>query len=231
MSISLNHYRGSDQSLNYTFPMPYIYYKGKRIEADSSLINGKFYTSRFLTVKLTFSANPRVESETNVARQGMPELNWTFGVGPLLVFHIIKTPRFDFQLEHAIRREFETDFKYTKAIGISQASYITFRKNQIGPRDWSMEVAFGYLQGDKNLHNYFYTVDPAFANGGRPAYQAKGGFSGKTVIATYRNSWGNVLIFPFVRYDDLSGAVFEDSPLVKKKSYFMGGAGLFYLFD
>jgi len=34
----------------------------------------------------------------------------------------------------------------------------------------------------------------------------------------------------FVRYDNLSGAIFEDSPLVRKKDYLAGGIAITWVF-
>ena len=34
----------------------------------------------------------------------------------------------------------------------------------------------------------------------------------------------------FVRYDNLNGAVFEDSPLVRQKSYLAGGLAITWIF-
>ncbi|MBE9503673.1 MAG: MipA/OmpV family protein, partial [Proteobacteria bacterium] len=55
-------------------------------------------------------------------------------------------------------------------------------------------------------------------------YDAHGGYNG-TRLTFYTNrrfdhSWFGF----FARYDTLAGATFEDSPLVKQKSYFFIGA-------
>ena len=52
-------------------------------------------------------------------------------------------------------------------------------------------------------------------------------FSRLTLTANrrFRTFW----VGAFARYDNLSGAVFEDSPLVKRKDSFMAGVGIAWI--
>ncbi len=226
ISLRTNHYRGSDQEIDYHFPMPYIYYQGEKIKADNGIINGKFFDSRFLSIQLTMSAGPRVEQEENDARQGMPELLWNMGIGPMAVIHIIRSDNFILQIEHAIRREFETDFSYTRGFGTTNVTYLT-----IGMKGetWSFEYAIGKLHGDQDYHNYYYGIEPEYATADRPIYNATSGNSGIVQILAIKKQLGDFMLFPFARYDNIENAVFTDSPLVKKERYLMVGIGMFYL--
>jgi outer membrane protein len=229
VSFRTNHYRGSDQDIDYHFPLPYFYYQGENFEADSAMINGKLLDTRFLSIQLTMSAGPGVESESNIARSGMPELDWTFGIGPMAILHIIRSQRFDIQIESAIRREFKTDFSFTKAIGTSRVTYLTFKLKPATVTDWSAELAIGQLHGDEDLHGYFYNVDSKHATADRLQFTATGGKSGKTYLFYLKKRFGSFLFFPFVRYDDLEDVVFKESPLVKQNKYLIVGLGLFHL--
>lgn len=226
IGFDVNHYRGSDQVKTYNLYVPYVYYQSNTFNADAAMINTRFIRSRFFSMQLSMGANPSVESKENKARQGMPELNYNFGLGPMAIIHILKDPIFTVQIEFSLRQEFETDFSFARAFGTTQTTYLTFKSRQA---TWSIELALGRMYADKSFHEYYYNVDPEYATADRPSYQAQGGYSGDVVIFSGKKKFGDFLIYPFARYDNLTDAVFVDSPLIKKKDYLMVGIGLFYL--
>ena len=67
--------------------------------------------------------------------------------------------------------------------------------------------------------SYFYSVAPEFATATRPAYEAPGGYAGWRAIAAFSRRFGNAWLGAFVRYDDLHGAVFAPSPLVRQRNH------------
>ncbi|MFH1603183.1 MAG: MipA/OmpV family protein, partial [Pseudomonadota bacterium] len=70
---------------------------------------------------------------------------------------------------------------------------------------------------------YFYSVLPQYAQPNRGAYDARGGYSGMQYLASLSRRYGSAWIGAYVRRDDLRGAVFERSPLVKSSSYVSAG--------
>jgi outer membrane scaffolding protein for murein synthesis (MipA/OmpV family) len=84
-------------------------------------------------------------------------------------------------------------------------------------------MAAGLLFANERQHDYYYQVDPAFATPARPAYDADGGFSGSrfgfALTGRKRDLWAAL----FLRYDNLSGAEFEDSPLVRTRHSLTAG--------
>ena len=226
IGFDVNHYKGSDQSKKYNLYMPYVYYQSENVTADAGIINTRFIRSKYFSMQLTMGANPSVESDSNVARNGMPELLYNFGVGPMAIIHLIKENTFQMQIEHSLRREFETDFSFTKAFGTTNTTYLTTRAQG---KTWSIEIALGKMYGDKDFHEYYYNVDDEYITGDRSAYQAESGFSGDVVIISAKKQFGDFLLFPFLRYDNIKDAAFNDSPLVKKDEYLLVGLGVFYL--
>lgn len=224
--LKVHHYRGSDQTKDYNFYVPYIYYKSENIEAEGAFIDTSFYKSRFLTMKFSIVVGPNVESETNRARKGMPELNYNLGIGPMAIFHIIKGPRFFLEIDSSVRQEFETDFQYTAAIGKTNTTYLTTRYKV---RDFSIELGLGKMNADEDFHGHYYDVADKYATPARPSYDSDGGFSGNIILLSMKKKFGDILINGFIRHEDLSGTVFEDSPLVKQTDYYFFGLGVFYL--
>ena len=227
LGIKTLHYAGSDQTKDYNLALPYVYYKGDTVEAENGFLNTTFLSTRFLSIKLSFGINPEVESETNKARTGMDKLNYNFGIGPIAIFHIIKGESFSMQLESNIRREFETDFQYTSAFGVTQTNYLRF---SFKGESWSSELSFGKIYGDVGYHKYYYEVATEFATADRAAYEAKEGNTGNIAIFSFKKRIGDFLFIPFVRHINIKDAVYVDSPLVKQDEYYLFGMGFFYLF-
>jgi outer membrane protein len=80
------------------------------------------------------------------------------------------------------------------------------------------------------IRDSFYTVEPAYATGVRPAYFAGGGYSGSAFSASLSKKYKQFIFNIFVRTDFLEGAVIEDSPLVKAKTTVMSGFNISWIF-
>jgi hypothetical protein len=69
-------------------------------------------------------------------------------------------------------------------------------------------------------------VAPQFATPQRPAYEAHGGYAGLFSIVSLSRRFDGYWVGAFLRADTLRGAVFDDSPLVRRESYVAGGAAI-----
>jgi len=88
----------------------------------------------------------------------------------------------------------------------------------------------GPVFADRKYHDYFYGVDAAYATATRPAYQARGGYAGWRALAATSRRFGITWVGAFLRYDSLSGAVFDDSPLMRSKHAVTAGIGISWVF-
>lgn len=132
-----------------------------------------------------------------------------------------------FKLSLGADPNFENDLDYTAAFGITQTTYLS---TKILGESWSFELSYGIANADRDYHAYYYTVESEFVTNEREAYKAKSGFSSRVTILTIKKQFGDFLLFPFVRYENLEGSVIEDSLLVKQTDNYFYGMGLFYLF-
>ena len=92
-----------------------------------------------------------------------------------------------------------------------------------GMTGWNMGLLAGPIFGDRKQHEYFYTVAPQFATPDRSGYEARRGYAGTQALLSLSKRFPSFWVGGFVRYDTLRGAVFADSPLVKRNSYVAGG--------
>ena len=63
-----------------------------------------------------------------------------------------------------------------------------------------------------------------------PVYSASGGYSGTVIVASLSRRFNRIWMGGFVRYDNLSGADFDNSPLVETEHSLMGGFAVSWIF-
>jgi len=226
--LSIPHYRGSDQVKQFAIPIPYVQYSGKRFKFDRD--GGRFYLYDFGASKLDISmdfAFP-VNSDDNIARENMPDLNPVVEIGPRLVFDPYSNKNKSFRIQFALplRMAIATNIVETQTLGWTFAPYMQFRFINYA----NTALTIGPYWATDKYHDYFYQVVPQYATVQRPYYDAKGGYGGSRISLTSRKRFKKIWVGIFARYDFLSGAVYEDSPLVKQKTAFMVGFGVAYVF-
>ena len=229
-------YRGADQSRGYIYPFPYVVYRGDFFKIDRYGIRTLFIDTDRVELDLSGYGTPPVDSSKNTARQGMPDLNPTIEVGPAVNITLARdkptsyTYRLDLRLP--VRAAFATNL-YSEFQGIGFTSYpnlsLDLRPEFLGGR-WNVGIQAGVLYGSQRYHQYFYSVSPQFATPTRPAYSAPGGYSGAVFVASFSRRFDKVWVGGYVRYDNLSGAVFDPSPLVLRNSAIGGGIAIAWVF-
>jgi len=95
---------------------------------------------------------------------------------------------------------------------------------------WRFGVQAGPVFNDRRYNAYYYQVEPQYAAPGRPAYAAIAGYGGTQFTASLNKRFDSVWVSAFVRAYDLHGAVFGDSPLVRRSSAVLAGIGFAYVF-
>jgi MipA family protein len=225
-------YRGSDESRDYLLPLPYIIYRGDILKVDRSGIYSRLFESDRVNLDLSADAGVPVDSSKNSARQGMPDLDMVFEVGPALEICLWQNCNGDRKLQFRlpVRAVFSTDFSSIESRGGSANPNLNFDIKNIGPGGgWDFGAAAGLLYATERYHDYYYEVAPVYATGTRPAYDARGGYSGSRVTLTLSKRFQRIWIGSFARYDHLSGATFEDSPLVRSDRAFMAGISVVWV--
>jgi outer membrane protein len=94
---------------------------------------------------------------------------------------------------------------------------------------WNLGLAAGPVYTDARYNRYFYEVAPQYATASRPAYTPNGGYGGAQFLVAMSKRFPKFWIGGFARYDSLSGAAFESSPLVTSKRYVAGGIGISWI--
>lgn len=225
-------YRGSAYSATYVAPIPYLIYRGRLLQVDREGLHGDIFKTE--RVKLDWSAAAGIPSKSrdDGPRAGMPDLDATVEAGPSLeiLLHRDETNQREWSLRLPLRAVAATDLRHTKGAGWVFAPSLHLDMKRIGA-GWEGSLAFGPMYATEAYHDYYYEVVPGFVTATRPAYDAKGGYSGSRMTAILSRRFDGFWVGGFARYDTLSGASFADSPLVKKKESFMIGIGMAWVYS
>lgn len=229
VALSIPDYRGSDQQRGYLLPFPYIQYRGDVFQIDREGAHGDIFTSDHVKLDVSLNAGPPAKSGKNGARSGMPDIEPTVEAGPSLQIFLARNETHErtWSLRLPLRTVIATDLSHTQRIGWVFAPSLNYDTRNHG--GWDFSAAAGPLYATENYHDYYYEVQPAYATASRPAYNAHGGYSGSRLTLTASRRFKTFWVGAFARYDNLSGAVFEGSPLVKKKESFMAGIGIAWI--
>lgn len=229
--LQLPDYRGSDQSRAYLLPLPYLVYRGTFLKADRDGARALLLESERVKVDVSVAASTPARSKDNVARQGMPNLPGTFEIGPnanITLFGSAESkPRLDLRLP---LRAAITLQRSPKGVGATFSPHLNLDLDSVAG-GWNVGLLIGPQFGDRRYHQQYYSVDAAYATPQRAAYSARGGYAGWDAIAATTRRFGNMWVGAFVRYDNLRGAVFEDSPLVRRSSGVSAGFGVSWILD
>ncbi len=219
-------YRGSDERTTYLLPVPYAIYRGELLKVDRDRVRGLFFEYERVTLQLSISGSVPVNSSDNAARQDMPDLDPTLEIGPSLELQLYQSAdeALTATLRLPARTVVATDLRHSHNVGWVFAPLLTldFRKPFAGA-EWKTGLALGPLFGDKRYHNYFYGVAPEYATAQRPAYVAQSGYAGGQVIGSISRRYQRMWVGAFVRWDSVSNAVFQDSPLVRQNDTLTAG--------
>lgn len=225
-------YRGSDETNNFVLPVPLFTYHGDFFKADRHGIRGSFFDTDRLDFTVSLALSPPASSDDIKARSGMPDLEATFEIGPQMDITFWRSEnraRF-LKLLLPMRAAFTLEGP-PKDIGWVLHPKLNLDITDLpGLQGWNLGLLAGPLFGDQRQHQYFYGVAPRYATAARPAYEADGGYAGMQYLAAVTKRFPKFWVGAFIRYDNLAGAVFDDSPLVRQKDYFAAGLALSWVF-
>lgn len=231
-ALDLPAYRGSDQRSTFLMPIPYFTYHGRILKADRHGLRGQVFDSDRLELTVSAALSPPAPSDSVIARAGMPDLQASFEVGPELDVTLWRSEnraRF-LKLQLPLRAAYTLE-RTPRDIGWVFNPKLNLDLTDVrGLPGWKFGFLAGPVFGDARQHDYFYGVAPQYATATRPAYAADAGYAGVQVLASTSKRFRKVWFGAFVRYDSLAGAVFADSPLVRRENDVAGGFAVSWIF-
>ena len=228
------HYRGSDQSRAQSLPLPYFVYRGEKVTFDRDGFRASMFDLDRFEIDFNGAGAFPVKSNDNRARSGMRDLGGFLEFGPSLNYRAFQSVGKDVTVDLRI--------PLRAAVSISTSASPRFSgwlltprlnvdlKNLPGLAGTDVGSYVGPVFMDRRNSAYFYSIAPQYARVDRPTYEARGGFGGWQWVAGASKRIDNWWLGAFVRVDTVKGAVFEDSPLVKKPTTLYGGISIAWIF-
>jgi MipA family protein len=222
-------YRGADSTHVYPVPVPYLIYNGDILKADRDGLHASLMHYPLVELKLSFNATAPVSNDRT--RSGMPQIKSTVEAGASLDFHLWRSA------DQTIRWDVRIPLRYAIAVeappeGIGWTFSPQFAwdfRDPFGYAGWKLGVLSGPLFANRRYNSYFYSVASQYATPTRPEYQASGGYAGTEFLVAVSKRFPKYWVGAFMRYDTLTGAAFEDSPLVQRDHYWSAGIGIAWM--
>ncbi len=214
------HYLGADQTYQHLVPLPYVVYRGERIQADRSGVKAIVFGDRQLELALSVNAGLPVDSDDNRAREGMPDLDWLLEAGPVLRYTPYDVDGTSVRLELPVRGVFSLDDLKLEHQGWTSTPGVIIAQDR---GRWKQSVSLLAMLGDRDYHSYFYQVDSPYVTEDRPFHRASSGYTGSRLGVSASGRFGNWYLGGFAHYYALQGAENSDSPLLRRDNNYTVG--------
>jgi len=226
--LSVPAYPGASEQRYFVFPLPIVIYRSERLRVDRDGAKGLLWDSERAELDVSLDGAVPVEASDEGPREGMDELDPLAKIGPSL----------NIALWDPGERSLELQLPVRAAVSVS-SSRIARQGWEFHPQlqydagrwagGWRVGLSAGPKFATEGLHGYYYDVPPDDARPGRSAFDAQGGYGGLSVLASASRRFGDLWLGSFVRYENLSGARFNDSPLVETEHAVSAGLAVTWI--
>lgn len=228
-ALSMPDYLGSDHQQRHLLPIPYLVYRGDFLKVDRDKIRGLLYQGERSEWDISVNAATPVKSNDSLARAGMQDLDPTVEIGPQWSYKL-RDDWLKATLRLPVRKVLAIDFPDAKDVGWVFTPTLALDRDDHPWPGWHASISTGPVFGSRDYHAYYYTVGNADATASRQAYEAQGGYGGWQLTTTLTKRFDKIWVGGFLRAYNLSSSVFEDSPLVKDRTAWMGGFAVSWVF-
>jgi len=230
-NITAHSYIGSDQAQTITSPIPYLKVKTEWFDLDNEGLHTNWFEETRFRLDFSFDLGLPVDSNEIKSRNGMPDLDPVGQLGPLLIYQLYDSRILKWQLHLPLTYAYAVDGFEVNSVGWASNPRIYFNYlygDLIYPLDISM--SFGSVYASEEFHRYYYDVEPGYITAERNVYSATEGAAGYRFIFSMTRRMNGYWLGLYVRYQNLSDAVFADSPLVDQQDYWFIALGASWLF-
>lgn len=228
-AASFPEYRGSNERSGFVVPIPYIAYRGERFKVDREGARGLLANTPQYEIDLSVDGAVPVESSKDGPRAGMEELDPVVELGPSFDWRLGQSERGRWTLRLPLRAAIATDIQSTSQVGWTFSPMVRFRSPRFAGA-WDFRFDAGPVFGSRDFHAYYYDVGAGDVRPGRERFRAPAGYSGLSLRLGSARRFGRIWVGGFMRYDNLAGAAFEDSPLVETRHALSAGFGISWVF-
>jgi len=204
--------------------LPFFLYRSERLRVQGRGIGAVAIERPRFKLDVSVGGSLNAESSGNAAREGLPDLDFLFELGPRLNVALsrklhsngaVSTWRWLNSLQGVV----STDFAGINGRGYLFKSELEWKHANAFGSAMDLQVQLDAQWATRNLHDYFYSVGTEFATPSRAAFRARSGYLGTTVSIGLRYRITPALrFFTAVQFENFSGAANSDSPLFETEN-------------
>lgn len=229
-AASFPEYRGSRERSSFAVPIPYLIYRGERLRVDRDGARGLFAETPHWELDFSVDGAVPVDSSDDGPRAGMAELDPVLEYGPSLIRRLGRNRLGSWTLRLPLRAvtAVDPDSLATAHEGWTLQPALNLDAPALVGA-WDFRFNLGPRFASRDYHAYYYDVGAGDVRAGRAAYRADAGYSGLGLQVSAARRFEHVWMGAFLRYDNLDGARFEDSPLVETNHAASLGFGISWI--
>lgn len=228
----LSDYPASDQSHWRGIPYPYFIYRGAIFRSDQRKgTRARLIKTESYELALSGAGSFPAHSAENVARSGMPDLDWMGEVGPRLIVELDEGKEvWHTFVNIPVRFVFSSDLVTLQSQGYTFTPSLVLERYGLWHRDSRLVFEAQFNFADQTLGKYFYEVQAPYARADRPAYVARAGYMGTDLQVRFLHPiWNNLRAYAGVNMSYYAGAVNDGSPLFRSLWGYDISAGLIWV--
>jgi outer membrane protein len=229
IGVGAGHIRGYDYPASRdhnrrTIALPFFIYRTQSIRFGGGGIRAVAIENPRIKLDLSVGGSLNANSSGGGVREGMPDLDFLFEIGPqlevLLRDEVIDGgSRLQSRFTSEIRAVFVTDFDEVDRQGLVAEAGLDINLRNV--KGFGIDIGAGieFTYANEKLQDYFYEVPAQYATPARPEFDAKGGYlESKLSVGMGFRPHNNVAIFLGVFTGLYGGAANENSPLFETTS-------------
>lgn len=213
--LSQSYYTGTKEKRHVGFPVILPIYRGEIFKSDDKGMRAELFNNERYKLDMSLDFNLAIDSDEIELRTGMPDIKSNLQIGPSLEITLAESSDSEWRFNLPVRANvgISSDIE---SLGYTFSPNLSYEKNfAIGLTPWRFGASLGPQYGSADYNAIYYGVDAEFATNSRPLYQAKSGYSGSRLQLSMTSKNQDRLWVWFLRYENINGASFDDSPLVE----------------
>jgi MipA family protein len=227
-------YPAANDETTAAFLSPFVIYRGDVFSVgDEGALRALAFANDTLELDLSLGASLPADSEDDADREGMPDLDFLFEIGPQLIWHAGRNNFRNWQgiFDVKLRARSVISLVDFDTHGFLFEPAFVYELKSKTKRHLSWQADVELLFGNDRLNRYFYEVADEYANGPRTRYEADAGFMGAEIGVGLSYPVNEKLrLFIGGNVELYDGAANQDSPLFKQDVAYSGGMVLVYSF-
>lgn len=227
-------YPAADDETTAAFISPYVIYRGDIFSVgDEGAFRALAFANDRIELDLSLGASLPASSEDDADREGMPDLDFLFEIGPQVIWHAGRNDYGNWEGLFDVKLRARSvislaDFD-TKGFLFEPSFVYELQSKTHLNLSWQADLEL--LFGNQRLNRYFFEVTDAYDTPLRPLYAAEAGYIGAEIGLGLSYPVNDSLRFFIGGNVELyDGATNQDSPLFKEDVAYSGGMVLIYSF-